>query len=62
MKPRALTVSDPCVELILHMLTTLDDLGCDPCARIDARIWARHYRAWARALGIVSPTIAGRVP
>lgn len=38
--------------LILKMLHTFDDLGNDGMARIDARLWFRHYAKKVKKLGI----------
>jgi hypothetical protein len=48
-------------RLILRMLKTFDDLGRDPMARIDARLWAAHYRRQLKRLG-VNPSPARAVP
>ncbi len=39
-------------RLIWEMVGTFDDLGRDAMARIDARLWADHYRKKAKRLGI----------
>lgn len=33
-----------CKGIILEMLKAFDKLGRDPMARIDARIWVKHFR------------------
>lgn len=40
-------------KLILKMLQTFDDLGNDGMARIDARLWFRHYTKAAKGMGII---------
>ncbi len=39
-------------KLILKMLQTFEDLGNDPMARIDARLWHKHYTKAARRAGV----------
>lgn len=40
-------------HLILKMLRTFRDLGDDPMARIDARIWYSHFLKAAKKMKIV---------
>jgi hypothetical protein len=42
-------------KLILAMLKTFDDLGSDAMARIDARLWFKHYKRKVKKLGIEVP-------
>ncbi len=46
------TVTMPLHRLIRKMVGTFDDLGRDAMARVDARLWADHYRKKAARLGI----------
>ena len=51
--PPTLRASDPTGDLVRAMLTSFEDLGNNPMARIDARICWRHYQRWARRLGLL---------
>ncbi len=56
LKPMKTSASN---ALIKKMLQTFEDLGNDPMARIDARLWHKHYTKVARKLKIIPPAAKG---
>ena len=47
---------------MLEMIATLEKLGDDRRARINARVWAKHYRRLAKKMGIKLPNDQAQRP
>jgi hypothetical protein len=50
-KSARMKVSAPVEKLIRSMLNTIDNMGCSPTARLDARYWGVKFRRQAKRLG-----------